>query len=106
MKQMEYIMHLETEVKALQVIQINYSSCCLSHALVTFVYNIYIVFFSFCVTTSMQAEVTINSPRIRYVERQNALLRAENGSIKHKLSAYNAELMFKEGLSHPFLSHG
>ncbi|XP_059455725.1 basic leucine zipper 34-like [Corylus avellana] len=59
-KQLQYIMQLETEVKALQ------------------------------------AEVAINSPRIEYSSCQNLLLRAENNSMKQKLSAFSSEIMFKE----------
>ncbi|GAY37812.1 hypothetical protein WN944_028279 [Citrus x changshan-huyou] len=60
LKQLHYIMQLETEVKALQ------------------------------------AEVAIMSPRIKYADCQNSLLRAENGSMKQKLSAFSGELTFKE----------
>ncbi|KAJ4840520.1 hypothetical protein Tsubulata_000462 [Turnera subulata] len=60
MKQLHYIMHLETEVKALQ------------------------------------AEVAIAAPRIKYVDRQNNLLRVENGRMKQKLTSFSGELMFKE----------
>ncbi|KAJ4725533.1 putative Basic-leucine zipper transcription factor family protein [Melia azedarach] len=60
LKQLHYILHLETEVNALQ------------------------------------AEVAISSPRIKYVNRQNSLLRAENGSMKQKVSAFTGELTFKE----------
>ncbi|XP_015573027.1 basic leucine zipper 34-like [Ricinus communis] len=60
MKQLHYILQLETEVKALQ------------------------------------AEVSIISPRIKYVDRQNSLLRVENGSIKHRLSTFSSDLMIKE----------
>lgn len=45
-----------------------------------------------------QAEVAITSPRIKYADCQNSLLRAENGSMKQKLSAFSGELTFKEGL--------
>jgi hypothetical protein len=45
----------------------------------------------------MQAKVAIHSPRIKYSHRQNLLLKAENNSIKQKLSAFSGELMFKEG---------
>uniref|UniRef100_A0A9I9E1A9 Ubiquitin-like domain-containing protein n=1 Tax=Cucumis melo TaxID=3656 RepID=A0A9I9E1A9_CUCME len=45
---------------------------------------------------ALQAEVTITSPRIKFMDRQNSLLRAENYSIKEKLSAYTGELLFKE----------
>jgi hypothetical protein len=41
--------------------------------------------------------VAINSPRIEYSSRQNLLLRAENNSMKQKLSAFSSEIMFKEG---------
>ncbi|KAF2290297.1 hypothetical protein P3X46_028093 [Hevea brasiliensis] len=60
LKQLHYILQLETEVKALQ------------------------------------AEVAITSPRIKYVDHQNSLLRIENGSMKQKLSAFSSDLMFKE----------
>ncbi|CAK9314582.1 unnamed protein product [Citrullus colocynthis] len=45
---------------------------------------------------ALQAEVTITTPRIKFMDRQNSLLRAENYSIKEKLSAYTGELLFKE----------
>ncbi|KAG6605403.1 Basic leucine zipper 61, partial [Cucurbita argyrosperma subsp. sororia] len=45
---------------------------------------------------ALQAEVTITSPRIKFMDRQNSLLRAENYSIKEKLSSYAGELLFKE----------
>ncbi|KAG6570646.1 Basic leucine zipper 61, partial [Cucurbita argyrosperma subsp. sororia] len=45
---------------------------------------------------ALQAEVTITSPRIKFMDRQNSLLRAENYSIKEKLTAYTGELLFKE----------
>jgi hypothetical protein len=45
----------------------------------------------------MQAKVAIHSPRIKYSHRQNLLLKAENNSIKQKLSAFSCELMYKEG---------
>ncbi|XP_022148328.1 uncharacterized protein LOC111017008 [Momordica charantia] len=45
---------------------------------------------------ALQAEVTITSPRIKFMDRQNSLLRAENYSIKEKLSTYTGELLFKE----------
>ncbi|XP_060668109.1 basic leucine zipper 61-like [Ziziphus jujuba] len=45
---------------------------------------------------ALQAEVAIASPRIKYSDRQNALLRAENSSIKQRLSAFSGELLFKE----------
>ncbi|GLU02566.1 hypothetical protein SLE2022_198120 [Rubroshorea leprosula] len=60
LKQLHYIIQLETEVKALQ------------------------------------AEVMICFPRINYVDRQNLLLRTENGMMRQKLSAYTGELLFKE----------
>lgn len=37
-------------------------------------------------------------PRIKYTDRQNTLLRAENNSMKQKLSNFSGELMFKEGI--------
>ncbi|KAJ9168321.1 hypothetical protein P3X46_019863 [Hevea brasiliensis] len=59
-KQLNYILQLETKVKALQ------------------------------------AEVAIASPRIKYVDHQNSLLRIENGSMKQKLSTFFSDLMFKK----------
>ncbi|KDP45768.1 hypothetical protein JCGZ_17375 [Jatropha curcas] len=60
LKQLHYILQLETEVKALQ------------------------------------AEVAIASPRMKYIDRQNSLLRAENSSMKQRISIFSSELMFKE----------
>ncbi|KAB5541142.1 hypothetical protein DKX38_014116 [Salix brachista] len=45
---------------------------------------------------SLQAEVVITGPRIKYSNLQNSLLRMENSSIKHKLSSCSGELMLKE----------
>lgn len=44
-----------------------------------------------------QAEVANAFPKIRYVDAQNSMLRAENGSMKEKLSTLSGELMLKEG---------
>ncbi|KAG8633804.1 hypothetical protein MANES_18G136421v8 [Manihot esculenta] len=60
LKQLQYILQLEKEVKALQ------------------------------------AEVAITSPRIKYVDRKNSLLRMQNGSMNERLSAFSTNLMFKE----------
>ncbi|KAJ6409341.1 hypothetical protein OIU84_008935 [Salix udensis] len=45
---------------------------------------------------SLQAEVVITGPRIKYSNLQNSLLRMENSSLKHKLSSCSGELMLKE----------
>ncbi|KAF3454885.1 hypothetical protein FNV43_RR05333 [Rhamnella rubrinervis] len=45
---------------------------------------------------ALQAQVAIASPRIKYGDRQNSLLRAENSSMKQKLSAFSGELLFKQ----------
>lgn len=97
-------MQLETEVKALQVIKFNYIFTA-KHLSVFFIYkhscfddskwNLYMCIYIYVT----QAEVAIMSPRIKYADCQNSLLRAENGSMKQKLSAFSGELTFKEGPS-------
>ncbi|GMI94295.1 hypothetical protein HRI_003098800 [Hibiscus trionum] len=49
---------------------------------------------------ALQAQVAITYPKIKYVDTQNSLLRAENCSMKEKLSALSAELMMKEAEYH------
>ncbi|KAG8633805.1 hypothetical protein MANES_18G137881v8 [Manihot esculenta] len=45
---------------------------------------------------ALQAEVAITSPRIKYVDNQNFLLRIQNGSMNESLSVFSSDLIFKE----------
>ncbi|KAG8486970.1 hypothetical protein CXB51_020421 [Gossypium anomalum] len=49
---------------------------------------------------ALEEEVANAFPKIRYVDAQNSLLRAENGSMKEKLSTLSGELMLKEAEYH------
>ncbi|OMP02449.1 hypothetical protein COLO4_11076 [Corchorus olitorius] len=49
---------------------------------------------------SLQAEVAITIPRIKYTDTQNQLLRAENESIRQRLSNSSGKLMFKQAEYH------
>ncbi|KAK8605105.1 hypothetical protein V6N13_082562 [Hibiscus sabdariffa] len=49
---------------------------------------------------ALQAQVAITYPKIKYVDTQNSLLRAENCSMKEKLSALSAHLIIKEAEYH------
>ncbi|TYG58808.1 hypothetical protein ES288_D08G252000v1 [Gossypium darwinii] len=56
--------------------------------------NPYIIFIS------AQAEVVAAYPKIRDADAQSSLLRAENGSMKEKLSVLSGEIMLKEAKYH------
>lgn len=45
----------------------------------------------------VQAEIAVASPRIRFTQRKNMLLRAENDSIRQKIATVSGKLMLKEG---------
>ncbi|TYI16183.1 hypothetical protein ES332_A08G237200v1 [Gossypium tomentosum] len=49
---------------------------------------------------ALEEELANAFPKIRYVDAQNTLLRADNGSMKEKLSTLSGELMLKEAEYH------
>ncbi|XP_021279452.1 basic leucine zipper 34-like [Herrania umbratica] len=51
---------------------------------------------------SLQAELAVNSSRIKYADTRNSLLRAENSCMQQKLTALTRQLAFKNGLISPF----
>ncbi|KAK9940837.1 hypothetical protein M0R45_017478 [Rubus argutus] len=44
----------------------------------------------------LEAEIAVASPRIRFTQRKNMLLRAENDSIRQKIATVSGKLMLKE----------
>ncbi|CAL8998941.1 unnamed protein product [Prunus brigantina] len=44
----------------------------------------------------LQTEIAVNTPRVKYAGHRNKLLRAENHTMRQKLSAYTDELKFKQ----------